>query len=246
MPVSVGIPQGSVPGPLLFSLFVNDLPSSMKSGSVYLFADDFTIHCIKETADEAVAQLDKALDDLYDWYVLYRLIPHPQKREVMLIYKTHAMGSVTPIHIGTDAIEWVNKSNLLGITVHDKLSWVPHTLDLKKTFAKKQDVIRRSRFLLKDVLISFYFKVILLSVTYGFVLWGSCFNADLFYSLERLHFRAAKDMRWSDVLTQADWHPLSYCYKLVLLKFMHKAFHDELPQVLSDNIVMKRSTGYSL
>ena len=54
-------------------------------------------------------------------------------------------------------------------------------------------------------------------------------------------------MRSSDVLIQADWHPLSYCYKLVLLKLMHKAFHDELrPQVLSDNIVMKRPTGCSL
>ena len=53
-------------------------------------------------------------------------------------------------------------------------------------------------------------------------------------------------MRSSDVLIQADWHPLGYCYQLVLLKLMHKAFHDELPQVLSDNIVTKRPTGYSL
>ena len=35
-----------------------------------------------------------------------------------------------------------------------------------------------------------------------------------------------------DVLKQADWHPLSYSYKLVLLKLMHKAFLEELPQVL--------------
>ena len=44
----------------------NDLPSSMKSGSVYLFADNVTIYCIKKTTDEVVAQLDKALDELYD------------------------------------------------------------------------------------------------------------------------------------------------------------------------------------
>ena len=44
MPVSVGMPQRSVLGPTLFSLFVNDVPSSVKSGSVYLFADDVTIY----------------------------------------------------------------------------------------------------------------------------------------------------------------------------------------------------------
>ena len=171
----------------------------------------------------------------------------------MLICKTSATGPVAPIHIGTDAIEWVNKSRFLGITVDNKLSWVSHMLDLKRIFAKKLDLIRRSRFLPKDVLINFYFKIILPSVTYGLVLWGSCFNVDLFYLLERLHCGAAriifnlpKDMRSSDVLIQADWHPLSYCYKLVLLKLMHKAFHDELPQVLSDNIVTKCPTGYSL
>ena len=80
MPVSVGIPQGSVLGPTLFSLFVNDLLSSMKSGSVYLFADDDTIYCIKKTADEAVAQLDKALDELYDRCIINRLTPHSQKK----------------------------------------------------------------------------------------------------------------------------------------------------------------------
>ena len=53
-------------------------------------------------------------------------------------------------------------------------------------------------------------------------------------------------IRSLDVLTQVDWRPLSYSYKLVLLKHTCKAFHDELPQVPSDNIVMKRSTGYSL
>ena len=233
MPVSFGIPQRSVLGPTLFSLFANELPSSLKSGSVYLISDDVTIYCIKNTVDEAVAQLDKALDELYDW-CLNRLTPHPQKSEAMLICKTLPMGPVATIYIGSDAIEWVKKSRLLGITVDDKLSWA-HMLDLKKTFAKKLDLIRQSRFLPKDVLINFYFKVIFPSVTYGLVLWGSCFNADLFYSLERLHCRAAriifnlpKDMRSSDVLLQADWHSLSHCYKLALLKLIHKAFHDEL------------------
>ena len=161
MPVSVGIPQGSVLGPKLFSLFTNDLPSRVKSGSLYIVADDTTIYCIKRTTDEAVDQLDKAVGELYDWCILNRLTPHSEKSEAMLICKTRDIGSVAPIHIGIVAIEWVNKSCLLGTTVDDKLSRVPHMLDLKKSFAKKRDLIRTARFLPKNVLINFYFKVIL-------------------------------------------------------------------------------------
>ena len=150
----------------------------------------FTV--LKKTADEAVAQLDKALDDLCNWSILNRLTSHPQKSEAMVICKTRALGPVPPIHIDTDAIEWVKKSRLLGITVDDKLPWVRHMLDLEKTFAKKLDLIRRSRFLPKNFLINFYFKVILPSVTYGLVLRGSCFNANFFYSLQQLHCRAAR------------------------------------------------------
>ena len=84
-------------------------------------------------------------------------------------------------------------------------------LDLKKSFAKKLGV----RFLPRTVRQDLYFKVILPSVTYGLILWGSCCNSDLFQSLERLHCRAArlifnlpKDMASVDVLPRAQWPTL--------------------------------------
>ena len=51
----------------LSSWFANDLPESVISGSLYLYADDTTVYCIKRTADEAVAQLNEALNELYNW-----------------------------------------------------------------------------------------------------------------------------------------------------------------------------------
>ena len=72
-------------------------------------------------------------------------------------------------------------------------------------------------------------------------------NADLFDSLERLHCRAAKiifnlpkEMRSLGVLRQADWHSLSYSYKLVLLKPMQKAFHEYRGLVSEENVVLRR------
>ena len=100
MPASVSIPQGSVLGPTLFSLFTYDLLSCVESRSLYLFADDTTIYCIKRTADKSSLSVGKALDELYDCRILNRLNPHPEKSEAMLICKTSAMEPSAPIHIG--------------------------------------------------------------------------------------------------------------------------------------------------
>ena len=89
----------------LFSLFTNDLPSSVTSSSVYLYVDDTTIYCIKRTQDEAVAQLNKALNVLYDWCLINRLTPYPEKSEAMLSSKTRAIGPLAPIQMGTDTIK---------------------------------------------------------------------------------------------------------------------------------------------
>ena len=56
-------------------------------------------------------------------------------------------------------------------------------MDVKKSFATKLDLLKRSRFLPKSVLRDFYFKVILPSVKYGLVLWGACCNSNLLDSL---------------------------------------------------------------
>ena len=85
-------------------------------------------------------------------------------------------------------------------------------LETKKSFAKKLDLLKRSRFLPKGILKDFYFKVILPAVKHGLVLWGSCCNSDLLKSIEMLHCRAAriiynlpKDMALEDVLRYVQW-----------------------------------------
>ena len=96
-----------------------------------------------------------------------------------------------------------------------------------------------------------YFKVILPSVAYGLKLWGSCYNSNLFQSVERLYCRAArlifnlpKDMASAEVLQRAQWPTLSIYHKSAIFICFHKASHDRLPVTLID--LISKEAGHKL
>ena len=148
-------------GPTLFTLFTNDLLSSVSSGYVYMFADDTTVYCMSDTAEKIIAQLNTAVRELIEWCLINRLTPHPSKSDAMLISGRSPPVNIPPIFIENSTIEWVSTSRLLGITVDEKLTWTPHMLKLKKSFAKNLGLLRKSRFLPRNVRQDLYCKIIL-------------------------------------------------------------------------------------
>ena len=127
-------------------LFTNDLPSSVPTGSVYMYADHTTIYCIGETVDLAIDQLNKALREFYNWCLNNRLTPHPRKSKVILFSKRTPMRPIAPIYLGDSVLSLVTKTKLLGLIVDQKLTWVANVLETKKSFAKKLDLLKRSGF----------------------------------------------------------------------------------------------------
>ena len=93
-------------------------------------------------------------------------------------------------------LDWLN-SYLKGrqqVTILNdhKLSWVPHTLELKKSFVNKLCLLKKLRFLPRKMLQDFYLRIIFPSVNYGLILWGAGCNSNNLDFLERLHCRAAR------------------------------------------------------
>ena len=148
-------------GPTLFTLFTNDLLSSVSSGYVCMFADDTTVYCMRDTAEKIIVQINTAVRELIEWCLINRLTPHPSKSDAMLISGRSPPVNIPPIFIGNSTIELVSTSRLLGITVDEKLTWTPHVLKLKKSFAKKLGLLKKSRFLPRSVRQDLYFKIIL-------------------------------------------------------------------------------------
>ena len=150
---------------------------------------------IDTSADEATAQLNLATHKLYSWCLANKLTPHPGKSEGMLISRKSPIGTILrSLWEDTLSNAGVIKTRLLGLTVNHtcKLSWVPHTLELKKSFVNKLCLLEKLRFLPRKMLQDFYLRVIFPCVNYGLILWGACCNSDNLNFLERLHCRAAR------------------------------------------------------
>ena len=71
--ISCGVPQGSVLGPLLFIIYTNDLPNSLKHSQCILFADDTTVFKSSHNINDAITSIESDLGNLYDWFCANKL-----------------------------------------------------------------------------------------------------------------------------------------------------------------------------
>ena len=82
--ISIGVPQGSILGPLLFALYINDLPSVVSHCMLYLFTDDAELHCSHSDLDVVETCLQSDLDSVATWLLSSHLCLNVVKSNCML------------------------------------------------------------------------------------------------------------------------------------------------------------------
>jgi hypothetical protein len=130
------------------------------------------------------------------------------------------------------------------------LKWDVHALEVVESFNKKLNLLKSFHFLPLQARLDFYFKVILPSITYGILIWGSV-GKTIFDNLERIHIRAARliyqyawDKPSKEVQTQTNWRPLKLFYNLKLLKLIFNYYRNLSPITLQ-HIFTKREQVYN-
>ena len=154
-PVINGVPQGSILGPLLFTILISDMRVSIWSGSYISYADDTNLYWessvndINETISEANSVLDKV--SLYCTDNILRL--NEGKSKYLIIGTQHAIRNLKtmqldPISINNKHIEKVSHAKLLGVTIDEILSWRKKVnLDISKAMGNFVRMSRYKRFL---------------------------------------------------------------------------------------------------
>ena len=141
VPVSSGVPQGSVIGPTLFLVYINDLPTKLQS-KVRLFADDTIVYmAVNNETDAAILQKDLKL--LEEWENRSQMSFHPDKSNVLRVTRcrsplNHDYILYNQIFKEKDVVKY------LGVTVHHKLSWNEHICSMVEEANSSIGFLRRN------------------------------------------------------------------------------------------------------
>ncbi|WP_419641917.1 reverse transcriptase domain-containing protein, partial [Thiolapillus sp.] len=197
--IRYGIPQGSILGPLLFCIFINDLPLHITSDSVNceMFADDTSLNASDKNTATVQNELQKSINEVSDWCDKNAMILHPAKTKSMLLatrQKHQLRPLILNLSLKDNHIEQVHEHRYLGIIIDDEFSWRPHITSTCKTILKNLYLLSQLKHFVdtsKQKL--FYYAHISPHLTYASTVWDGCSDI-LFHKLNSLHRRAAKLM----------------------------------------------------
>ena len=142
LPVLSGVPQGSILGPLLFLIYINDLPGVVPFSNVFLFADDTKLFKTI-TSEQDCHQLQSDLNEVMNWCKKWNLYMNSKKCKAMRFFQPLPDQS-SGYNIETTQIDFVDNYKDLGIIVSSKLDWSKHyTYICSKAYASLH-LVRRT------------------------------------------------------------------------------------------------------
>ena len=175
--ITCGVPQGTNLAPLLFLLYINDLPNCLEMTNASMFADDTSLSCNGVSSADIEGKLNHDLEKVHAWLTANKLTLNSNKSEYMIIGSRQKLNSIdattTNISIAGEQITRVKSTESLGIIIDEQLKWHEHNNKQCKTISARIGMLRRSRdFVTQDVLITMYNSLVLPHFTYTVQLCG--------------------------------------------------------------------------
>ena len=240
--VVCGVPQGSVLGPLLFLLYINDLFVSSNYLSFILFADDTNIFLRHKDLATLTRMINQELSHVSSWFNANKLTVHPDKSKFIIFHprRKQINPSELNILINNTLIARVQEHKFLGIIIHENLSWKLHITSICDKVAKVIGILSKSRRYLPSVTLkTLYNSLFLPYINYcnltGHLHMPPTLNPSIY--AKRKPFELSPYLLQELILTLFSLHSL---YKFHVSYFVFSHFNRLLPASLSSLLHFNR------
>ena len=194
--ITYGVPQGSISGPLLFLLFINDLPLFTTNVSTDLYADDTTLYDIQDSMERIEDNLQSALNNLH---VLCRnngMIHNSSKAKVLLVTtnqkRQRLQNENLDLKFNNKSLNMISNDKILGIYVDNNLNWSDHIKHLSRKITLNIWLLSKiKKFLSQAHRVQFYKSYIQPHIDFCNIVWGSSSETNKF-KIFKLQKRACK------------------------------------------------------
>ena len=236
--VCAGVPQGSVLGPLMFLIYINDIVDIVRS-NIKMFADDTSLYLTIDNPVTAAQTMNMDLSKIDQWSKDWLVTFNALKTDSMLISRKSNPPSHPPILFQGHILQDVAHHKHLGVTIRSDLRWSDHITDISNKSSKLINIMKSLKFTLdRKTLETIYTSFIRPILEYGSQVWSGCTVQDE-EKLECIQLNAARIVTGAmhgtstaKIYEETGWLTLSKRREISKLTLMYKLVHNLVPDAL--------------
>ena len=236
--IRCGVPQGSILGPILFILYINDLGTISEKIATIMFADDSNLFASGSDLKTIENLFNTEIPNLVTWLRVNRLSLNIKKTHFMVFgpkLKKNIPGHIN-ILIEGNKLDRVDSTKFLGVTLDSDITWKPHIASISNKVAKSIGVLSLARKTLNmTTSIQLYYSFVYPYLTYCTPIWAKASDSTLWpiYRLQKIAIRIIGGIRKGQTSRPfCKKHSILHLpeiYKLCLAIFMYKYHYSKLP-----------------
>ena len=237
--IKCGVPQGSILGPLLFLLYVNDIANVSEILLPLIFADDTNLFVQGKTITETSEIMNSEMVKVVVWLNANRLMLNTEKTHYIIFHSNKKkIKSQNSIRIGNTDIERVESTKFIGVNLDERLTWEKHILMIKSKVAKGIGILCKARKVFPiAILRTLYYSLIYPHLTYCIEVWGntSKLHLDSLFLMQKKVVRVITSAGYTahtdPLFANLQLLKLSQIYSFFIMTFVFKFTKGMLPKV---------------